>query len=101
MIDVLTLEKLVKMIADCTRMEPLGSPLLNLPSGQKIYEHPLMEDWKTEYYRGRGGYQYRWIVRRERQVRVSKALVTPFGTFVSPLTAGELRRAAMITNMVL
>lgn len=47
-----------------------------------------MEDYRTEYYRGYGGYKFRWSIRKERKVLDRKVLMTSSGLmFCSPQSA--------------
>lgn len=59
----------------------------------KIVESPILIDYRIEYYRGAGGYNYRWLIRKERIVEDRKIIISEIiGTiFCSPQTATMIR----------
>lgn len=61
--------------------------------GFKIIESPILVDYRIEYYRGAGGYNYKWNIRKERRVEDRKIIISQtMGTiFCSPQTAAMLR----------
>jgi hypothetical protein len=41
----------------------------------KIIESPILEDVVPEYYRGYGGYNARWLIRKVRYIKKPKAMI--------------------------
>lgn len=61
--------------------------------GLKFVQHPLLNDYRTEVYRGSGGYKFRWTVRKERQVLDRKIYIFPKMNmaFMSPQSADIIK----------
>lgn len=66
--------------------------------GIDIIEHPLLAemDYRTEQYRGVGGYQFRWNIRKERRIPCHKVIIFPS----NGLMFGSPETMMMIRNVI-
>lgn len=61
--------------------------------GLKIIEHNHLPEFRTEVYRGCGGYKFRWNIRKERQVPDPKIYIFSGMNvaFMSPRTSAMIK----------